>query len=230
MGNPAIRTKTDFRPQISRRLTACDNLKLNIAMNRSTTDPISERSDAEGFIEFNNIYNRYYPGFMRFAYSYLRDDAVAEDFVAEAFMAYWDHRRSMTPGSNIRAYILTVLKNKCLNYLKQKKFREECHHKIEKTSAWELSQRISTLEACDPDEIFSAEIQELVDKAIQSLPSKTIEVFILSRYQNKTNKEIAEQMHISVKGVEFHITKALNKLRFELKDYLAALIFLTFFH
>ena len=70
---------------------------------------------------------------------------------------------------------------------------------------FELSTRISTLEACNPDEIFSEEVESIVRETLDLLPEQTRRIFLLSRFENKSNKEIAEEMKISIKGVEYHI-------------------------
>lgn len=88
----------------------------------------------------------------------------------------------------------------------------------------ELSLRISTLKACEPEQIFDNEIQHIVHKALEHMPQQSRTIFMLSRYQNLPNRQIAEQLHISLKTVEAHITKALRILRLELKDYLASIL------
>ena len=83
----------------------------------------------------------------------------------------------------------------------------------------EIALRISTLEACDPEKLFCDEIQSIIHTAINELPSTSRQIFILSRINNMSNKEIATRMDISVKTVEFHITRSLKQLRAKLKDY-----------
>lgn len=90
----------------------------------------------------------------------------------------------------------------------------------------ELSLRISTLEACSPNDIFSNEIERIVRQTLYQLPQQTRQAFILSRFKEMSNREIAETLNISVKGVEYHISKALKALRVALKDYLPLLCFL----
>lgn len=179
---------------------------------------------------FNDLYAKNYPKFVRFAYNYVRDMSIAEDFTTEAFMAYWSNRDTLAQDINPRAYILTAIKNKSLNHLRNVELRENILKKISEQAKWEIDMRISTLEACDPNEMFSTELQKLVDEALAKMPAKTMEIFILSRYQDKTHKEIAEIMGMSTKGVEFHISKALKILRKELKDYLGSFLLLLFLH
>ncbi len=177
---------------------------------------------------FNQLYTEYYAGFLRFANSYIRDMAVAEDVVSDSFIAYWENKNNLPSDSNTPAYILTTIKNKCLNHLQQKELQGRTLAKLQDHAHWELDLRISTLEACDPEKLFSDEIQKIVDTTLASLPQKTIEVFTLSRYKNKTHKEIASLLDITTKGVEFHITKALTKLRANLKDYMICVLLFFF--
>ena len=87
---------------------------------------------------------------------------------------------------------------------------------------------ISTLEACNPEELFTAEAQEIVNKTLASLPEQTRRIFIMSRYENKPYKEIAETLGMTTKGVEYHIAQALKKLHVNLKDYIPLLVFLSY--
>lgn len=176
---------------------------------------------------FNKLYTEYRTRFVRFANTYVRDGSVAEDIATEAFMVYWENRANLNSDSNIPAYILTVVKNKCLNHLEHVKVQHRTLGNMQEHANWELNIRITTLAACNPEELFSADVQKIIDSTLNNLPKKTLEVFRLSRYYNKSNKEIAEMLNITVKGVEFHITKALSELRKGLKDYLH--IFLAFF-
>lgn len=173
---------------------------------------------------FNDFYINNYSKFVRFAYSYTKDIPVSEDFVTESFMSCWINKDSLGDNLNIRAYILTSIKNKCLNHLRNTQYQENVLKQMSEYSIWERNMRINTLEACDPDEMYSEELQELLDKALSMMPEKTLAVFMASRFQDKTYKQIAEEMELSTKGVEFHITKALKILRKYLKDYLISFL------
>ena len=149
---------------------------------------------------FNQLFTDYQGRFIRFANTYVRDIAVAEDFTIEALMYYWENRHSLEKDSNAPAYILTIIKNKCLNYLQHLQVREDVNEQLLNHAEWELNTRISTLEACDPDELFTAEAQEIVNKTLAVLPEQTRVVFIMSRYENKSHKTIAETLGITTKG------------------------------
>ena len=101
---------------------------------------------------------------------YVRDMAVAEDFTIEALMQYWENRNTLKADSNVPAYILTIIKNKCINYLQHIQVREDASEHLKNHAEWELNTRISTLEACDPEELFTAEAQEIVNKTLATLP------------------------------------------------------------
>ncbi|MDB1059753.1 RNA polymerase sigma-70 factor [Phocaeicola vulgatus] len=181
----------------------------------------------EDITSFNQLYKEFQRRFVRFANTYVRDLTTAEDITIEAMMYYWENRQSLSEDSNIPAYILTIIKNKCLNYLRHQQIHEEYSDKIKDYYEWELNTRIATLQACEPYELFISEIQELVQQTLTDMPEKTRTIFMLSRYENKSYKEIAVLMNITPKGVDFHINKALKMLQTNLKDYFP--LFLYFF-
>lgn len=169
---------------------------------------------------FNQLFTNYKDKLKCFAYSYLRDEAAAEDIVMESFTYYWERRESLENQDNIPAFLLKVVKNKCLNYLRAQHIREESGEIINEHNMRVLQAQISTLEACEPQRIFSEEVNLLVKKALKSMKPQTHEIFIRSRKMDQSYKQIAEEMGVSVKVVEYHINKALQILRFYLKDYL----------
>ncbi len=172
---------------------------------------------------FTRFFQENQERFLLFAYSYLKDKAEAEDVVMESMVALWETREKWGDDANLKAILLTIIKNKALNHLARQQTRLRIEDDLTNVHQRELNLRISTLEACDPYKIFDSEIQQIVNKALEGLPQQSRNVFILSRYQNTPNKMIAEKLGISVKSVEFHITKVLKILRLELKDYLISI-------
>lgn len=148
---------------------------------------------------FNKLFADYHGLFVRFANTYLQDEAAAEDIAVEGIMYYWENRHSLSSDSNIPAYILEAIKHKCLNYLRHLRVREDVEQRIQEHQQRVNSLRIATLEACDPQEIFSSEAGRLVDEALAMMSDKTRRIFIMSRYENKTYPEIAAYFSLSVK-------------------------------
>lgn len=174
---------------------------------------------------FNDLFGTYQQRFIRFAASYIADTSAAEDVVMESFVAAWENRAALTTAS-FPAYTLTAVKNKCLNYLRAQGVRMRAAEDIHSHGTRMLNMRISTLQACDPEELFSEEVRRLVQQAVDDLPERTREIFIRSRFRGQSYKEIALEMDTTVKSVEFEVSKATKLLRVRLKDYLIAFIFL----
>lgn len=174
---------------------------------------------------FTRFFQENQARFLSFSYSYIRDKAEAEDILMESMITLWENRDKWEKDSNLQALLLTIIKNKAFNYLAHEQVRLRAEEDINTHRQRELDLRISTLEACEPDMIFNSEIQHIVDKALAQMPEQSRHIFILSRYQHTPNRVIAEQLNISIKSVEFHITKALKILRTALKDYLISILF-----
>lgn len=152
---------------------------------------------------------------------------VAEDIVVESLVKYW--KLISADETNLSdALLLTILKNKSLDHLRSEQVHLSAMENLSEVNNRELNMRISTLEACDPQEIFSSEIRQIVQNTLHTLPKQTRQIFILSRFENKTIKEIAEKTGLTVKGVEYHITKSIKAMRISLKDYLPLYFFLFY--
>ena len=192
---------------------------------RSTTDiPMSNAI----VNSFNEIYTSYYKKSFFFAKSYGHDDLAAEDIASESLIKLWEKLKT-EKIDYIEPLLLTILKNKALDYLKHEEVKRTAFESMVDWHQQELSIRISTLESCDPNEIFSDEVESIIRETLKLLPEQTRRIFLLSRFENKSNKEIAEQMGVSIKGVEYHISKALKALRITLKDYLPLFYFFFYY-
>ena len=173
---------------------------------------------------FNRLFGRYYPRMLRFATGYVADRVVAEDIVMESFSVAWNKRDSLTDQS-FAPYILTVIRNRSLNHLRALEVRARAAEQLHSHQQRILQTRIATLEACDPQELFSNEARMLVERTLANLPQRTRDIFLRSRVHGQSYKQIAAETDSSVKSVEFEISKAMKMLRKALKDYLPYFIF-----
>lgn len=185
-------------------------------------------NNPQDIFKFNQLFNTYYQQFIRFAMGYVKDELKAQDIVSDAFASYWETKGSLSDETNEPGYILTSVKNKCLNYLQHKKVKLKAAQEITDHAQWILDTQINTLEACNPSKIFSQEIQKIIQETIDKLPQKTQIIFNLSRFEHTSHRNIALQLNLSTKSIEYHISKALDELRRNLKDFLTVLILFLF--
>lgn len=143
--------------------------------------------------------------------------------VADRFADY-RHRETLTVET-FPPYTLTIVKNKCLNRLRGQAVRLRAAETLHSHNTQVLRTRIATLEACNPEELFSKEARRIVDETLAQMPERTREIFVRSRFRGQSYKEIADEMGITVKSVEFEVSKAMKRLRVALKDYLAFFLF-----
>lgn len=194
---------------------------------KSTTDIQMSKIPVNSF---NDIYTSYYKKSFFFVKSYVHNDLAAEDIASESLIKLWEKvRTEPIEEKYILPLLLTILKNKALDHLKHEEVKRSAFEAMAGWQQQELSIRMSALEACNPEEIFSEEVEKIISTTLSTLSEQTRKIFILSRFENKSNKEIAEETGISVKGVEYHLSKALKALRITLKDYLPLFYFFFYY-
>lgn len=176
-------------------------------------------------IDFQELYSKWYNKSFTFAKAYVQDDIIAEDIVSESIVKLWNMMREKEIEYP-HALLLTLLKNKALDHLRRESLKHSIKNELERAYTYELSLRISTLEACNPETMFSRDIKEIIEKTLHSLPEQTRIIFEMSRYDGLPVKEIASKFNITPKAVEYHITLSLKALKTNLKDYLPLLLFL----
>ncbi len=171
---------------------------------------------------FELLFHFYYPGLVMYSTQFTADRMEAEEIVQDFFVRFWQKHRQILLTDSLKSYLFLSVKNGCLNYLKHKKVEEKYIQKMAELSGQHI--------AYDPDLYVASELQEKVKNAIDLLPEKCREIFIMSRIQGLKNEEIAANLNISKRTVETQISKALKVLRVELKDYIGLMILLGICH
>jgi RNA polymerase sigma-70 factor (family 1) len=168
---------------------------------------------------FRILFDVYYKRLLVYARSYSNENGEAEDIVQDLFFSLWEKRNELVILTSLSSYLFRAVHNRCIQHLRHKKVVE----------GFEITQRLRLKEAevlyqsasdYSFTELHFKEIQNILDKTSSKLPSKTHEIFRLSRESSKTYKEIAEALNIEVKTVEYHISKALKVYYAALKDYM----------
>lgn len=173
--------------------------------------------------DFEKIYKIYYPKMIGFAKTYVLTSEEAENIVQDVFLILWEKREDIEVSFSLTTFLFTLVKNKCLNYLRHQVVKEEYDAYMRE----EMGFKLYSLEKLDYSYHSEGELQIHIQKAIDSLPERCREIFIKSRLEGKKYREISEELGISVNTVENQMVTALKKLRQELKDYLPLFLFLV---
>jgi RNA polymerase sigma-70 factor, ECF subfamily len=162
---------------------------------------------------FEKLFRELFKPLCSFALKYVADLDEAKGLVHEVFVNVWEKFDTLDKDINFKSYLYTAVRNRCLNYLRDRKK----HVALEKVAEQEVQEENTSLEA--------AELEQKIAVAIASLPEKCREIFELNRGEGLRYAQIAEKLGISVKTVEAQMSKALNVLR----DHLSEFLTLTFF-
>lgn len=174
---------------------------------------------------FKVIFNKYYSRLYYFILEFISLEDISENIVQDTFITLWNKRNELADDSNLSAYLFTVAKNNCLYKLRDQRYRQ----KLFSTNTLdqnELDLNMDVLSTLDSSAYTFEEINRIIEKTLEELPPQCRKVFVLSRFEEKKNREIAEELNISVKMVEKHISKGLKKFKESLKDYLPFVAYL----
>ena len=162
---------------------------------------------------FRSVYRAEFNNLVHFVNSYTRNRLDAEDLVQETMMAIWEGRDTLDPGRNFRSYLYTIARNKSLNYLRDNAKRKK-DSSLQDSETLINSLALSSLAV--EEEINALELQEFIDRVYLSLPKKVVNTFRMSRQEGLTYGEIAQNLGITPKVVEYHISITLKALRLKL--------------
>ena len=171
---------------------------------------------------FELLFRKYYVRLCGFANKFLNDPEEAREIVQEVFMKIWEGREDIDPEDSLQSYLFKIAQNNSLNRLRKLKV-ESRYVEILKLVY------IDNSDFSSYESIFTRELSDNIARAISTIPPKCKRVFELSRMEGLKYSEIARLLNISVKTVEAQMSKALNILRLELKDYLEILILVVIF-
>ncbi|MCV9927060.1 RNA polymerase sigma-70 factor [Flavobacterium sp. LS1R49] len=185
-----------------------NNLELNIFKSFKEGDELA----------FKYFYEKYFTKIKAFSIQFVYDADEAENIAQESFINLWQNRENIESSNGIQSYLYTFTKSKCLNMIRHNKVKDKFKNDL--LNQKERLLDIEILNSFQFDTLELSELEILINKSINELPPKTREVFIKKRFENKKNSEIAEEMGITVKAVEAHMTKALKVLKNKLSDYI----------
>jgi RNA polymerase sigma-70 factor, ECF subfamily len=160
------------------------------------------------------IFRTYYPGLVGFVRRYVKTTEIAEELVQDLFLKIWSRRGSLGAIDSVKTYLFRAARNTALNHLRRRKLE---HEWVEKEQG-EVSEK-QGMEGSGDETVEESELAAAVRAAVDRLPPRCREVFMLSRDGGLTYGEIAKSLGISIKTVETQMGRALKALRENLKAY-----------
>ena len=174
-------------------------------------------------MSFSELYLMYYPKLVRFAKEFVVLEEDAENITQDVFTDLWERGDAIDHIENVNAYLFRLVRNRCLDYLKHKVFEQKYAENVQASFEIELNLKLQSLDRFDVSDISEGnEMERLVRDAINSLPKRCRDIFLLSRMKGLKYREISEKLGISVNTVECQMGIALKKLRVKLNVCLAA--------
>ena len=150
------------------------------------------------------LFEKHYRLMCRVAIRIVGEQNAAEDIAQEVFTNLWKKRDSLEIKTAPAAYLRTAVRNRSINYLKRRRYNF--------TPKGEEMQ-ITCSQSCAQKKMEAEDLQNRIQIAINNLPEKARISFCLNRFDNMTYSEIANELDISVKTVEYRVSKALSLLR-----------------
>ncbi len=177
---------------------------------RSLLERISIGNDEKAFKQFFDLFaGRLY----RFSYSFIKNKFLAEEVVSDVFFKVWLTRENLLNIANIKAYLFKATYNTTLNYLDEEKRKKA-------VSLEDLEVDLGVDLICPETELITKELKGIIEKAIDSLPSRCKLIYRMAKVEQMKYKEISELLNVSVKTIDSQLVIAVGKIGEAIKSYL----------
>jgi RNA polymerase sigma-70 factor (family 1) len=181
---------------------------------------IKKAFEADTTKGYELLFKRYYHPLCSHAVRFVYSKEVAEDLVMEVFSQFWQKQLHQTVTTSYRAYLFTTVRHASFAYLRKE---------LNAESSVDYSSDVNNdSPPITPQQILQYnELYVKIEEILRSASPQSQKVFVMSRFEGKKNAAIAEELHLSTKTVEGHITKVLSLLRQSLRNYGLLLILLV---
>jgi RNA polymerase sigma-70 factor, ECF subfamily len=175
-------------------------------MSAQPSTSLFKRIQQDDRLALNMLFTQYYQKLCVYACTFVKSTDEAEEIVSDVFVAIWKGRHSLTIQTNLKAYLYASVKNACLAFIRK---RYPVLYNIEEvlldTALLDVNTPLQVLELNEFDQYLHAEIDKL--------PARCKQIFLMSRMDQLSYREIGEVLGIVEKTVENQLVKSLSILR-----------------
>lgn len=173
---------------------------------------------------FVDLFHYYWEPLFLYIVKVLKNEDDAEDILQDVFMKVWEQRTRLGHIQSIKAYLFTMARHGALRFVASSQQRYQFLDQLEDFFG-EMKQETGE------GQLVLRELHAVIDSQVQQLPKRMREVFLLSRRDNLSHREIAEQLAISEKTVKKQMNYALKSIRAKLRLYklITIILFFLFF-
>lgn len=165
-------------------------------------------------LAYEELFKQTFPRLLGYCRLFVHDQAQSNDLVQECFVKLWEKRSTIKPLQSVESLLFVMLRNRCLNYLRDKKMQRTDQNIgfIEENELQHLYQLDFTGKE---EKSLEEKLIEAIQQSIEKLPEKRRLVFTKTKIEGKRNKDVADELGISVKAVEKHLHQAKEQIRQE---------------
>ncbi len=166
-------------------------------------------------LAYEELFKQTYPRLLGYCSLFIHNQAQANDLVQECFVRLWERRSTISASQSVESLLFVMLRNRCLNYLRDQKL-----HVLDKSINLVGENELQHLYQLDfagkEEKTLEEKLIEAIRESVEKLPEKRKLVFVKTKIEGKKNKEVAEELNISVKAVEKHLHQAKEQIRKEM--------------
>ncbi|MFV0268653.1 MAG: RNA polymerase sigma factor [Draconibacterium sp.] len=176
---------------------------------------------------FKDVFRILYPRMKGYCKLFISDEGKVEDLIQETFITLWEKRDFIKTELSVESYLFVVLRNKCLNFLRQERL-ESATFTMDANEASELQYLYQIDFLGREEKSLEEQLIESLQEAVNELPDKMKQVFTLCKIEGRKQKDVADEIGISLKMVEKHIAKAKEQIKDKLiKQYPTLIIIIS---
>ena len=164
---------------------------------------------------YEELFKQTYPRLLGYCSLFIQNQPQANDLVQECFVRLWEKRTTISATLSVESLLFVMLRNRCLNFLRDQKLHSS-EKSIDLIGENDLQHLYQLDFAGKEEKTLEENLIEAIRMSVDNLPEKRKLVFTKAKIEGKKNKEVAEELSISVKAVEKHLHQAKEQIRKEL--------------